>query len=412
LERKVLKVKVQDKVLNQFQDIFKDYFEPKVLKEIKIKLNKEIFPQKGSKRQREIFDRLYFSEKIRILFDYVISLGQKYLDTAKIVDMLFTLSKTAISQGEFTIANDLCTHLLSLTKGEPQYKNIRSNALLLIGEINSRQAYWAQSFDYLKKAKAEFIRQNDLIGLANCENLLGTIYGELGEVKKAEKYFQSAFYYLDEKRDKVTIAGIETNLGIINNISGKLDIAFSFFKRSLLRFELLGDFRRVAELRHNLGMNYTKKQNFNKAINEFDRSINLSLKYRYLPTLAISLLSKSYICVEQNEYDLATAYANKGMEISHRINDKLSIADIYKINGIIRRKQKNYFEAENYFLSSLRINKDLNNKLNFAETSFELGLLYKDMNNSKEANVHFNNAKTYYKSIGADEEVVRINSYL
>jgi tetratricopeptide (TPR) repeat protein len=363
-------------------------------------------------KSREIFSRLYFSEKIRTLFDYIVSLGYKYLENVKIVDMLFTLSKLAIAQGEFTIAYDLCTHLLSLTKGEPRFKNIHSNALLLIGEINSRQAEWVQSFNFIKKAKAEFIRQNDLIGLANCENLLGTIYGELGEIKKAEKYFQSAFNYLDEKRDKVIIAGIETNLGVINNICGKLDLAFSFFKRSLLRYELLGDFRRVAELRHNLGMNYTKKQNFNKAINEFDRSINLSLKYRYMPTLAISLLGKSFICVEQNEYDLACAYVNKGMEVSHRINDKLSIADIYKINGIIKRKQKMYLEAENYFLSSLRINQDLNNKLNFAETSFELGLLYKDMEKDKESKVHLRNAKDYYKNIGAEKEVEKINSCL
>ena len=112
-------MRTQDKVLNQ--DIIKDYFEIKVLKEIKGRISKEIFPPRGAKKEREIFSRLYFSEKIRTLFDYIVSLGYKYLENVKIVDMLFTLSKLAIAQGEFTIAYDLCTHLLSL-KGSPASK--------------------------------------------------------------------------------------------------------------------------------------------------------------------------------------------------------------------------------------------------------------------------------------------------
>jgi tetratricopeptide (TPR) repeat protein len=399
------------KVLEQYQDIFKVYFDNEILKKIKSRMNADELT-KTRLKGKELFSDNFYSEQFRTLFDYIVSLGQKYLDMGKLIDLLFTLTKSAIALGEFSIAMDLASHLLAKTKGEPGFKNIHSNTLLLIGEINSRQADWQLSFNYIKKAKAEFIRQNDLKGLANCENLMGTIYGEIGEIKNAEKYFKSAYKYLDEKRDKVIVAGIETNLGIINNICGELDSAFSFFKRSLLKYELMGDVRRVAELRHNLGMNYTKKRNFNKAINEFDRSINISLKYRFLPTLAISLLSKSYVFTEQDEYELATALANKGLEISHKINDKLSIADIYKIFGIIKRKQKMFSESENYFVSSLRINKDLNNKLNMAETSFELGLLYLDMRDVKEAKKHFMSARNFYKSIDAKREIEKINTYL
>lgn len=41
---------------------------------------------------------------------------------------------------------------------------------------------------------------------------------------------------------------VEINLGIVNTILGKFDTALSYFKRSLLSFEKIGDFMRIAEI--------------------------------------------------------------------------------------------------------------------------------------------------------------------
>ncbi len=54
-------------------------------------------------------------------------------------------------------------------------------------------------------------------------------------------------------------------------------------------------------------------------------------------------------------FPLANAFADKSMEVAHKINDKLTIAEVYKIKGIIQRTVKNFILAENYFETSLRL---------------------------------------------------------
>ncbi len=62
------------------------------------------------------------------------------------------------------------------------------------------------------------------------------------------------------------IGKIDINLGIINNIMGKFDNAISYLKRALVIFEKLGDLKRIAEIRQNLGMVYTKTKNYSSAV--------------------------------------------------------------------------------------------------------------------------------------------------
>ena len=73
----------------------------------------------------------------------------------------------------------------------------------------------------------------------------------------------------------------------------------------------------------------------------------------YNPTLGLSYLSKAYIYTLLHDYQLASAFADKAMEVCNRLNDRLSIADIYKIKGIVERSLKNYSAAENYLLCRL-----------------------------------------------------------
>src|SRR4030065_2292175 len=99
----------------------------------------------------------------------------------------------------------------------------------------------------------------------------------------------------------------------------------------------------------------------------------------YMPLVVLCYLSKRDVYTKQNDNMLASAFADKSMEIAYRLNDKLSVADIYRIKGVIQKKMNNFTAAENCFLTSLRINKEVSNKYNYAETAFELGLLYKDL---------------------------------
>ena len=71
-----------------------------------------------------------------------------------------------------------------------EYLTINAHAYLALGELYSRQAQWSLSFYNIKKSKTLFEKQNDFNGAAKCENLLGTIYGDLGYLKNARAHFE------------------------------------------------------------------------------------------------------------------------------------------------------------------------------------------------------------------------------
>ena len=90
-----------------------------------------------------------------------------------------------------------------------------------------------------------------------------------------------------------------------------------------------------------------------------------------------------------DDFSLSNAFADKSLEVAHKLNDKLTIAEVYKIKGIIQRKVQNYILSENYLQTSLRLNKETGNQLNQAETYQELGILYKEMGKTKQSEEEF-----------------------
>jgi adenylate cyclase len=96
------------------------------------------------------------------------------------------------------------------------------------------------------------------------------------------------------------------------------------------------------------------------------------------------------------------------MEICNNLNDRLSIADIYKIKGIIERSLNNYKLSETYLLTSQRINEELSNALNKAETLYELGKLYVDMNQKKNALEVFKSSLEYFRNINSSDMVRKL----
>jgi tetratricopeptide (TPR) repeat protein len=144
---------------------------------------------------------------------------------------------------------------------------------------------------------------------------------------------------------------------------------------------------------------------YDAALDEFNKCISHSLDNDYLSNCAIAYVGKAFIYTKLKNSALADAYTDKAMEIAYKINDTLSIADIYKIKGMIQSEMDNFQLSEEFFETSIRLNKDLENKLNEAESSAELGKLLQKNNKEEEAKPYINSAASYYKEI-KDEDIV------
>lgn len=349
-------------------------------------------------------------DEIRRQLDGIITFCDSNLSREKHLLLLNNLGRFALERGEFTTAKNIYNKILRITAKKDNLENITAYSLLSLGDIYNKEAQWEKSAKYINKAGKLFQKHKDMKGLAKCENLYGAIQLSQGKIDKSTAHFEKGLSHLSHKRDKSVLAMVEGNMGTVNSIQGNFDVAYTFYKRALIKFEESGNLKRVAEIRHNLGMLLTQKKCYNLALTEFDICLRVSINAGYLPTQGISYLGEAYIYAVQGQLELSKSLADKALTISNMLNDRLSVAEIYKVYGIVDRKLKLYPTSEHNFLTSLRLNEELKNELNYAETAFELALLYREMGKEKPAGEYYKKSLSYYKRIRAVNEVDELRS--
>ncbi len=357
---------------------------------------------------------LNFTErfKLRSAVDRIITHTEKKLTQKKHLQLLLGLAKLSLNRGELFLSSDIYSQVLLLATKQEKFQIEASESLRGLGEVASYQAKWNESFSYVRKAKKISEKLEDNFGIASCENLLGSFYAEKGNIDTAQSLFKSALDRLKGRKKESLDARILVNLGILNTIIGNTKEAESNYRKALSKFEKINDYKSIANTRHNLGTLFTKLGKYKLALKEFKISVDVSKKDKNDLTLAISYLGIAYISAIKNDLSKATEYIDFAMSLSDRLNDRLTIADAYKVKGIVERKYKHYDISENYLLTSLRINGELGNKLNHAETSIELGILYKDLNQSKKSSMYLSTALKYFKKINSKLDIQNIDAIL
>jgi tetratricopeptide (TPR) repeat protein len=336
---------------------------------------------------------------LRILVDKIITLLKQILPAEKYFKLLLDFSDLMIYYGQLDYAAQIVEELIDKVKYNTIHLSLTAEAYLLMSKIWWSQANWEESLYYVHKAERMFRLLKDTAGSARCENMLGTIYGEKGEMDKALKHFEAASSILNDNGEIATNAAIESNLGVIYTILGDFDKAIWNYKNAKEKFEKLNDLKKLARIKHNLGMMYTRMEDFESALDEFNGCITISLEKGYLSNCAISYISKAYIYTKLNNPALADAFTDKAMEIACRINDKLTVADVYKIKGMIFNNLQNFELSEEFFENSLRLNKDFENQLNEAEVSIELAKTLQLKNRQEKAEAYVNSANNYFKKV-------------
>jgi tetratricopeptide (TPR) repeat protein len=374
----------------------------KVLEEdISLKTNEELSLSNLEKEQVEY--ELPKGTKYRLIIDKIITECENLLPEEKYYKLILDLSQLMLFTGENSFSLEIAEYQLNKLNLHNDFPLITAETNLMISRIYWAQAYWDDCGYYVAEAMKIFRAAENNQGIAKCENMLGTIYGEKGDFNKAIKHFEEALEYLKEEDNLSSHAMILTNIGIINAIQGDYEKAIWNCKNAVEKFETLNDTRRLSRVFHNIGMLYTRLEKYDAALDEFNKCITLSLDNDYLSNCAVAYIGKAFIYTKMKNFALADAYTNKAMEIAYKINDTLSIADIYKIKGIIQNDLENFQLSEELFENSIRLNKDMENKSNEAETSAEMGKLLGKSERKKEADKYISSADNFFQGIKEGE---------
>jgi len=354
----------------------------------------------------------FFTSKIRSIADRIMTFAREKLDDDKYYNFLVEFGKLMITEGEFFLASEIFNNIQRFASHKDGLTSIKIAACFSLAIIRTNQADWISALSYLNEAKELLRTVDDKKGLAQYEHILGAITFHKGDPKNAKSMFIKGLSYLNPDEDLLLVGNLEISLGNVFDSEGNREEALKYYQSCLQKFQKLGDNRRIAEVRNNMGMVYTRQKEYEYALVEFDECIKSAIDGRYLPILGMAYVNKALVYITINELKLSAFYASKGMDVCYQVNNTVAIAEIYKLKGIIAKKQFEFQLAEEYFKASLRLNNELNNELNFAETAVELGLLYQELNIDKSYEFHFNKALEFYEKIGAEDKISEIKGYL
>jgi len=346
--------------------------------------------------------------KDRVKIDRIITFSEKNLSPEKLCKLLVQLGRICLSEGKIDLSNEIFRKANKLSNNDLT----KAESLLGLADVFSRKAQWSRSFEAVKDAMRLFKTNNEFRGVAKCENLLGSLYGELGNIPQAKKHLQTSLSLIDRDEDLELAANLYTNLGIIYHIQEFDNDSINHLNKALSIYTKLGNSKCASEVSLNIGLVHYEANNYEAALVALDSAIETAKTGGFLSVLCLTYLAKAQVLIMFNNFYYASEFSNKALELSHNLDDKLTLADLYKVKGIIEKRLGNFKTSETYLLNSLRINQSLNNEMNVAETSLELGLLYEKMNDSQSKNSYLENSHKYFKNIEAQTKVGSIEKML
>jgi tetratricopeptide (TPR) repeat protein len=347
-----------------------------------------------------------YSERIKI--DRSITFSEKTLQPDNFYYFLLDLGQLCLSRGRLNLANEV----FKKVKRSGNNTVLEVESLIILADVFSRRANWKRSLRKIEEAESIYRELNDSSGLAKCENLMSSIYEERGDLAKAKDCFLSALSLINPENDLELAANLDMNLGILDNMQGNTDDSIKHLTTALVSYNKLGNNRRIAETKHNIGMVYLESGDYESALIAFDEGIKIAKQGGFMSTLCLIYLAKSQVLFAMDDIYNAAGFADKALDLSNTTDDKLTSADIYRVKGIIEKHLKNYNAAKTFLLDSLSMYTSLKNTLNIAETSFELGLLNDDVGNEREKTDWLQKSLRYYSDINATEKVTMIEELL
>ncbi len=348
----------------------------------------------------------------RIILDNSLTFTLQKLPQNKRLDFLISFVRFSRKRGKYQITKEVLLYVIRLCGNLKEYKLVKAEALTELSILYSNLADWKNSIQCLKRSQRLLSNTANNSKISINENLLATIYAEQGIFDKAITHFESAKNLTGSDKNNENAAMIDVNLGIIYSLTGKFDLSSNLLKSSLSKFENDKEKELIARTQHNLGMLHTHKEEYQKALRKFDKSILISEANRFTPLLSILYASKAFVYSEINQIENSINFTEKAFETANSINDILTIADIYKIRGMNFRKLKNYKLSKNQFQTSLRLNKDVECQLNSAETDHQFALLYIDLNNPEKAKQHLNRSLKFYLKSGMPYKAEKIRNII
>ena len=291
---------------------------------------------------------------------------------------------------------------------EKNLKPFEAQANYYLGIYYHRNKLSNESTEYLDKAIAIYNETKDTFHLIECLNQKVVCLSASASHTEATKTTQTIMDYYDhytnESQKNITII----NAGINYFRAEDYPKAAESFKKSLSMAIALADTKQIQSTAINLGSAYTM-------LNKYD-SAKFYYKTAYFHTSLNDSTNKAvyfhnigFINIEEKNYNEALINLQKALNIRQKLNTKKT-ADTYALIGKLYNRKGDKDIAISYYYRAYKTIIGTNDLNGIKSTSLKLANLYNNIGNYKNASIYYQEHIKYSDSINNINDKATIES--
>lgn len=303
--------------------------------------------------------------------------------SSKLAQTLSNIAITYLEQGKINKAEEYHMRALKIRKGGDDLKGLAQTYNNLVNLYGVQKKH-DLAIEYANKALEIYQNLNEPMGIAIAHLNVGNTYNEKGDYKKAmEGYvsatkifeeinvprgvqacvlgmaavlekqllFEEAKEYLRKSLDmsirlnsKKNIAHSYNNIAklILKQDSTQIDSSLFYYQKALEIYEEIGDEEGISRGLSNVGTNYWKKGNYEKAVPYLEKAIRLNEKNGVSNRSVTAYISLGKHHLKRNEPQQAIPYFEKALAIAEETEE------IHMVEGANQSLSKAHAMLEDY----------------------------------------------------------------
>ena len=316
------------------------------------------------------------------------------------------LHKMAVSYERNSSYDQALTQLrLALQELPPRQPDLMAKIFITRSLSLFRKGKYEEAIYWGRKGLLKSRQSGDLPTLAYAYNILASSYTDIGNIKQAIKYRESAIKIYNELNNVPGLAQAHNNLGASYQVLGKQKLALHHFETSLNLCERIGNFNNTAIAHNNVGEVLLTLGKLDESIDHLNKVVEtFELKGNPLAACGLALINMSKAYQRKKEFQQAFEAITRGMNLLKKaqargliVEGQMQQAELELANSDIEAAAKTCQQA-------LKDAQELGLKLLQARGLHILGRLYAARGRYKKAEYSLNESISISNSIKADYE--------
>jgi diguanylate cyclase (GGDEF)-like protein/putative nucleotidyltransferase with HDIG domain len=292
----------------------------------------------------------------------------------------------------------------------PESGNQAAALLRWIGRSYMMDANSEAALDCAEAALAVAQAHGDRAAEGHAINLKAAIYWAQSDLDAAESLFREARTCALGAQEKALVAMTSANLGTIANIRGDLPEALHHYSVGIEHYRALGRLSDVVVVLNNMGRLYVEMKRWLEAERAYAEAIAIDDEIDDLSARIGLEVNIAEMWIARGDAGRAREALEHAARISAETGDEVWLADIAKLNGILRRDAGATKDAEQFFGRAVELAEARQDVFLLAETLRERATLYRGEGRNREALQNLNRAHRLFEQLRAKRALANVDS--